>query len=102
MKILHLAPIKDGFIVGDCEYQTVVAVMEDGGEEFAAVLDHNNRSCHIVRIINKNSNWKFYSYNMDRIGSDEQWDACSKFLYDNGLGVIVDGLRLKETGTLKH
>ena len=53
MKILHLAPIEDGFIVGDCEYQTVVAVMEDSGEEFAAVLDHNNRSCHIVRIINK-------------------------------------------------
>ena len=32
MKILHLAPIEDGFIVGDCEYQTVVAVMEDSGE----------------------------------------------------------------------
>ena len=102
MIIKHMAPEKFGFVVEDSlETQVVVSVLEDGGDEIALIVDTSTSKYYINKIMDKNAIWKFRSTNFAKIESDEAFDAYEQFFYDNGLGQVLDGMRLARTGSLK-
>lgn len=99
MKIVHMAPEKQGYIVeGSFEQQVVVAVLEDDGIEVALIIDMVENKSYINEIIDKNAIWKFASHNFKRVESDEAFEAYQKFFLDNGLHLIIDGINYSRNG----
>ena len=102
MKIIHLVPRSQGYLIdGALDTQSVPAIVEDGGDWFAMILDSVRGTYHIERFKDKNAVFKFSIHNFERIEDDEQWEALDKFLHDKGAGIIVDGMRHKHTGSLE-
>lgn len=102
MKLLMMVPPNMGFeIEGSYGTQIVVAALMDGGDEIICVIDQNRHSYHIQKVVDRNAIFKYSDPNMVRIDDDEAWEAYHKFFHDAGLGIILDGMRLKETGSIK-
>lgn len=100
LKIVFICPPNHGWEVEHAYGQLVIGMIEDGGDEIVCVIDQVHGSYHIHKLINKNSFDKFSWYNMERIESDEAFEAYQKAFFDAGLGIILDGMAYKFTGKL--
>lgn len=102
MKILMMAPEKQGYIVEDSyDQQLVVAVLEDDGIEVALIVDTLENKYYINEIIDKNAIWKFSSHNFKKVESDDAFDAYEKFFFDNDLGLVLSGMAYARTGKIE-
>lgn len=102
MKIVHMAPLSQGWIVeGTSDTQLVVSVLEDDNDEVACIVDISTGKYYINRIIDKDAIWKFAPHNFAKIENDDAFDAYHKFFFDNGLGIAIDGMNYNFTGKLK-
>lgn len=102
MKIVHMAPENMGFNVeGSYDHQVVVAVLEDGGIQVGLIVDKVYNACYINEIIDKNAIWKFSYHNFKKVEDDKAFEAYRKFFYDNGLGVILDGIGQSQLSSIK-
>ena len=101
MKILMMAPEKHGYLVEDSnEHQLVVAVIEDDGIEVALIVDTLENKYYINEIIDRKAVWKFSSHNFKKVESDDAFDAYEKFFFDNGLGLVLNGMAYARTGKI--
>ena len=88
MKIVHMAPLSQGWIVeGTGDTQLVVSVLEDDNDEIACIVD--------------TTTGKFAPPNFALVESDDAFDGYHKFFFDNGLGLAIDGMNYNFTGKLK-
>ena len=102
MKIIHMAPLSQGWIVeGTGDTQLVVSVLEDDNDEVVCIVDTSTGKYYINRIIDKDAIWKFAPHNFAKIENDDAFDAYHKFFFDNGLGIAIDGMNYNFTGKLK-
>lgn len=96
-----LVPPQESYEVdGTNGYQLVVCLVEDDGNEYVCALDQARGTYHVQQIIDTKAIFKFSCHNMKRIDDDEEWEAVHKFMYEKGLGIIIDGMRQRETGSL--
>ena len=45
--------------------------------------------------------WKFSYHNFKKVEDDKAFEAYRKFFYDNGLGVILDGIGQSQLSSIK-
>lgn len=99
MKIVHMAPEKQGYMVeGSHGHQVVVAVLEDDGIQVALIIDMLENKSYINELIDKNAIWKFASHNFKKVESDEAFEAYQRFFIDNGLHLVIDGINYDRSG----
>ena len=101
MKLIHLVPPADGFIVeGSSGTQRIPCIVEDGGDWFAMILDSSQGTMHIEQFIDRNAVFLTSAHNLKKIEDDEQWNAINKFMHDSGTGIFADGQRHAVTGSI--
>lgn len=101
MILKMLVPPSEGFeMEGSHGSQIAVAMLTDNNDEIICVIDQIRGTYHIEKIIDKNAIFKFSHHNTMSIESDEEWEAYDKFFHDAGLGIVLDGMRLNNTGSL--
>ena len=101
MILKMLVPPSEAYEVdGTHGTQLVIALVEDDSNEYVCVIDQFHGTYHLMQLIDKSAIFKFSHHNMARIEIDEVWDAINKYLFDQGLGVVLDGMRLSNTGSL--
>lgn len=101
MKLIHLTPPKDGFLIdGSSEYYCVPAIVEDDNNWYAMILDSSDGTYHFEKFKDRRAVFLFSAHNFEKIEDDELFYAIDKFLHDSGTGAFVDGQRHTHTGSL--
>lgn len=95
MRLKHLSPLEYGIPVPNTDDQMIIiGIIIDGTDEILCIVDKATGKYYIERLLKVWSSLDKYSMaNTTTISDEEGWQEYNKFFADNGLELILDGMK---------